>query len=230
MTFVAVVVLVVTLSAPVVGQVGDIPTEQDVSVLLELDSKNEQQVEEIKTWLESDRSDNYPDLKQRAEAYIDGIEQDREEATEGLSGSQRISEDVRVIGYDFDGNNESVVFTLELDETTNLVIQDMGAMAESGRFEWRSEEFDAGVHRIEMKAVETNIGGTYTQRIAIADLDAQIGNTIDTVTGGGSLFDSVEPWMIPLAGLSGALTVVVLIIRKVRKMDSEGVNEFIPLE
>jgi hypothetical protein len=226
--FALIIVLGGVSSAVVAQEAQDVPSEQDI--LRIVNSGFEGQIDEVQAWLDSNRSSDYPDLQSEAESFVNQVEQSNQEAQEDLSGSKRISDNVQVVGYKFDELNETVEIAVEADERTTIVLQDVGGTIGGSGFSYRTETV-VGTERFEMEAQEEQIGNRYTQAISIADADAQQGNTIfrDSPDSGG-IFRELEWWMIPLASVSGAGAIVVMIIRYIRNKEQLGVNEFIPLE
>ncbi|RKS83479.1 hypothetical protein BDK61_2864 [Haloarcula quadrata] len=224
-----VMVLVVPVS-PVVAQQAqeDVPSEQEILSIV--NNGFESQMDDVRAWLESDRSNDYPELRSQAQGFINDVEESNQEAQEDLSGTKRISDNVQVVGYQFDELNETVEIAVEADERTTIVLQDLGGTVGGSGFSYRTETV-VGVERFTLEAQEEQIGNRYSQAISIADADAQQGNTIfrDSPDSGG-LFRELEWWMIPLAAISGAGSIVIMIIRHIRNKEQLGVNEFIPLE
>lgn len=207
----------------------DTPESEVIFQIVQIDDSTVEQREAVREWLNSNKTDEFPSLAEDAREWLNSYEDQQEEANRNLSGTKTISDNVRVTGYKFSRSNESVTFAIEVDEPTNIVIQDIGEITGGGSYEYTSQEYPAGYHRIEMTAESARIGGSYMQRIAIADTDLKQGNTISNQGGLFNIFNQIESWMIPLAGLSGSVTVLIIIIRKVRSIDKKGINEFIPL-
>lgn len=213
--------------SPVIAQ-SNVPSEEDVLSIV--NNGFDGQVDTVKSWLNSDRSNQYPELQSQAQDFVNQVEQSNQEAQADLSGTKRISDNVQVVGYKFDELNETVDIAVEADDRTTVVLQDIGGTVTEGSFSYRSEVVKNGVSRFTLEAQESDIGGRFTQAIAVSDADAQQGNTIfrDSPDSGG-LFNEIEWWMIPLASVSGAGAIVVMIIRHIRDKERLGVNEFIPL-
>lgn len=218
------VFLIQIFAVPVVGQS---QTAQDVLRVITSDLQSQQDV--VQDWLNSSEADEYPDLKTQAENWLGEKEQEREEIQSNMSGYKSISDNIKVIGYDFDRTNETAEIAIEADERTNIVLQDMGATVAGNGFSYRTETVSSGVSTFRLEAVEANVNNVYTQQIAVIDSDAKAGNTVSR-TQNASLWNEIEWWMIPLGALTGGVTGIVIMIKQKSNLDNEGENEFIPLE
>ncbi|MXR50203.1 hypothetical protein GRX03_01075 [Halovenus sp. WSH3] len=206
----------------------DVPSEDEVLRIVTNDFTS--QVDEVRAWLESNRSENFPDLRSDAQQFVDEIEQQNQNATEGLNGSKRISESVRVVGYEFDRENETVEFALEVDERTTVTLQDVGNLIQSdSSYTYRSEVLRKGTHRFSINATEADYNGNYTQKIAITDATNQRGNTISRKVKSTGYFSLIKDnatfgdfYVVGgFAMLSAVISIIVWILRKKDKMSTQ---------
>ena len=204
----------------------------DINKWISLDG-GEQYAEEVEEWVNSNSSNEYPNLKEEAEVWLsdkessgDYVDTDNME----LSGSSKqISQDVTVTGYEFDYQNETVTFTLRVDSVSSVVFQDVGATVSGGGFDYRSERLRAGEYAYEIDAQLFRSEYQQLQRIAIIDASNQQVNTLSYVHSTVFL-ESAEVWMVPFSILVGAFSLIGLSIVYVNNKKEDGVGEFKPLE
>lgn len=200
----------------------------DIHTWINLDG-GEERAEDVQDWLESDEADEYSELKEEAQEWLDELEQESEEIEDLGGASERISDDVTVTGYEFDYQNETVTFALQVESTTTISFQDVGATSTGGAFEYRTERLSAGQHSYTIDSEVYRAEYQQLQRLAIVDGSNQQGNSISHVHT-EVLFEDAEVWMIPFSILVGAFTLIGLSIIYVKNKKDEGKGDMIPLK
>lgn len=203
--------------------------ESDIITWINLDGGEEYE-EEVREWVNSEESESNEQLRDEAEEWLNDREEQEAEVNDSLNeASVIVSDDVRISGYDFDRQNETVAIQLEVDSTTNVFFQDIGSTSTDGGFSFNNERLNAGTHTFEFNSELYRDDTQQLQRFAVVDTSAERGETISYVHSTAFL-EEAEVWMIPFSILVGAFTLIGLSAYYVKNKEDEGKGEMIPLE
>lgn len=215
------------VSTPVA--VADEPTAIEVQSWLTGDL--EQQEDEIRAWVESDNSSEYPELRENALQFLEEIENQREEAKSDLSGEQiNVSENMNILGYEFDTENETATIVIETESTTPVSVRDYGATfsGSSNRYEVETRTI-GGVERVEIRSVPLQANGFEGHAVDIFDGQSNKGYILKDKSETSGFFDEPDAYMIGLSAVTGAFTVAILSVLRIRNKENKGIGELIPL-
>lgn len=214
--------------SPVIAQSENSP--QEILEIVSSDFRSQEDV--VRSWVNSNVSDEYPDLKNQAQNWLDEGQQKEQNIKEKYNTSEQIiiSDNLEIIGYNFDSTNETVTIALQADNSMTITVQDVGSQFSGNRFTWENRDIDAGYTELTLEASESNFNGVTFQAVSISDTDAQTGVTVERGNNPLNLWNEVKAWYIPLSGLAGSVTLAILTIWYIRNKEEEGKNEFIPLE
>lgn len=224
----SVVLLNFFVVSPVIAQSENSP--QEILEIVSSDFRSQEDV--VRSWVNSNVSSDYPDLRNQAQNWLDEGQQKEQNIKEKYNTSEQIiiSDNLEIIGYNFDRTNETVTVALQADRSMAITVQDVGSQFSGNRFTWENRDIDAGYTELTLEATESNFNGVTFQALSISDTDAQTGVTIERGNNPLNLWNEVKAWYIPLSGLSGAVMIFVLSIRYISNKEDEGKNDFKPLE
>lgn len=193
----------------------------DIQIWVENDIDNKKP--EIRAWLNSNRSEQYTELRTEAENYIDKKEEQRED----LSGTKQISQGLRVTGYEFDAKNESIKINLQADSPRGVSITDLGGAFEGGRYDYEVITV-TGNKTIKVSATRLNVENEEIQAVSITDGKEEVGNTIRSAElTSGRFIDKYFIWMLALAPLMGVIVVAVRSRRYIDNIKDRYKGEFV---
>jgi hypothetical protein len=193
----------------------------------------ESREEEIRAWVNSREAQDATELREEAVNFLNDIENKREEAKSELSGDEvEISENLKIVGYDFDKENGTTTIVLESEETVPVSIKDIGnSFGSGGEVNKYSVEQRTitGVEKIEVNSKTVKTQNYEGFMVDVFDGSTGKGVTIKDREETSGFFQNPDGYMVAVSGFAGALTLAGLSIWRIRNKENEGKDEFIPL-
>lgn len=201
--------------------------EYDESRILRIvEAQNTGDIDMVKNWLESNESQKYPDLRLRANNWINQTEEQNKEIKEEYDGGTTVISDGLIIkAYEFNESKEQVNIVFKADSRRIIGIADIGSALESGNGELRSVTVQ-GTQEVTMEAKE--VDRDFKQAVSISD-NTGGGFGLIKASSKTDVFGELKWWYIPLSALIGALTLAILTIRFINKREDEGKGEIKPM-
>lgn len=198
---------------------------RDIHTIIQIG--DEAALETVEDWLDSDQAEEYSEVAEEAEDWLSEVEEERSEARDELTGFKEVSEDVRIVGYEFHPEEEYADIIIESDTRTSITLQDVGGtFASEDQFEFRVEPISAGNTHLQVEASEERINNDVTQMVAIAHGEQGTGTTIEIRTEDDSVLNQEILIRYSLIGLGGFTFIsTVEILRRFRNYRDKGAIE-----
>lgn len=188
--------------------------------------------QDVREWWEANKGEvELTDRnRQRLDEYLRRAgNNDRSVDTDvSLSGSQRISDDVRVTGYQFDQENETVQMTIQSDYNQYITITDVGAQSNYQRFTFQSIQLDQGEQVVTADAQYIQSDGI--QAVAISDNDEGVGNVVTSGEPSKGYFETLKWWYVPTAVLVAVAYLAYKAKSKIEEIKNRHKGDIVPVE
>lgn len=145
-----------------------------------------------------------------------------------LSGSKRISDDVRVTGYNFSQTESTVRMTIQSDYNQYITITDVGAQSNYQRFTFQSIQLDKGEQVVTADAQYIQSDGI--QAVAISDNDEGVGNVVTSGEPSKGYFETLKWWYVPTAVLVAVVYLAYKTKSKIVQIKNRHKGDIVPVE